>query len=354
LTVTRTVQVVDVMAPVISLLGANPLVVSVGDAYVEPGATYTDDVDGGPFPVVDIDASAVNTLVPGVYVVTYDVSDLAGNAAVTVTRTVNVVGQPLVVENVEVELNGLVATVSWDAAVNASTYWVQQSTNGGTTWAYWPSTSNTEVTRTLVAGQSYIFRVVAVSAGGTWGPWSVPSGSVAPLLTENVTVELNGLSATVSWDAADGASTYWVQQSTNGGTTWSYWPSTSNTEVTRTLVAGQSYVFRVVAVTSSNQWGPWSAVSAGVAPLVTENVTVELDGLVATVSWDAADGASTYWVQQSTNGGTSWAYWPSTSNTEVTRTLVAGQSYIFRVVAVTAGGNWGPWSTPTTPPVVPA
>ena len=37
-----------------------------------------------------IDASTVNVLAPGDYTVTYDVSDAAGNAADTVTRTVTV------------------------------------------------------------------------------------------------------------------------------------------------------------------------------------------------------------------------------------------------------------------------
>jgi len=37
-----------------------------------------------------IDASSVDTTVPGDYTVTYDVSDSSGNAATTVTRTVTV------------------------------------------------------------------------------------------------------------------------------------------------------------------------------------------------------------------------------------------------------------------------
>ncbi len=89
--VVRTVNVADVTAPVITLLGENPLALDVGDTYVEPEATAVDNVDGVITANIVIDASAVNTAVPGSYAVTYDVSDAAGNAATQVIRTVNVV-----------------------------------------------------------------------------------------------------------------------------------------------------------------------------------------------------------------------------------------------------------------------
>src|SRR3990172_10590333 len=92
----RTVQVVEVPVPdttrpVITLVGANPQTVEVGRAYVELGATATDDVDGDLSDAIVIDASAVDTGSPGSYSVTYNVSDSAGNDAVQKVRTVQVV-----------------------------------------------------------------------------------------------------------------------------------------------------------------------------------------------------------------------------------------------------------------------
>ena len=88
--VVRTVNVVDLTAPVITLTGTTPLNVALGSTYTDAGATASDNVDG------DITASIVtvnnvNTAVLGTYTVTYDVSDAAGNAATQVVRTVNVV-----------------------------------------------------------------------------------------------------------------------------------------------------------------------------------------------------------------------------------------------------------------------
>jgi hypothetical protein len=87
----RTVNVVDTAAPVITLVGANPLTVEVGGSYSELGATAADDYDGDITDSIVIDASAVNVSVLGSYLVTYDVTDSSGNAATRVTRTVDVV-----------------------------------------------------------------------------------------------------------------------------------------------------------------------------------------------------------------------------------------------------------------------
>jgi CSLREA domain-containing protein len=88
---THTVTPFDNTPPVITLVGANPQTIEVGSPYVELGATALDDVDGDVTGDIVIDATAVNTAVLGSYSVTYDVSDAAGNAATTVTRTVDVV-----------------------------------------------------------------------------------------------------------------------------------------------------------------------------------------------------------------------------------------------------------------------
>ena len=79
-------------SPVINLVGANPQQLTRGDAYVELGATATDDTDDDTAltATIAIDASAVDTATAGSYSVTYDVSDAAGNAATQVTRTVTV------------------------------------------------------------------------------------------------------------------------------------------------------------------------------------------------------------------------------------------------------------------------
>lgn len=87
--VIRTVIVQDTTAPVITLNGVSPLSIEAGTIYVDALATVTDNVDATNTKLAGI--STVNTALPGTYSVTYNASDAAGNAAVQIVRTVNVV-----------------------------------------------------------------------------------------------------------------------------------------------------------------------------------------------------------------------------------------------------------------------
>jgi len=78
----------DITPPVITLLGVNPQTLTVGDSYVELGATASDDMDGDISADLDIDSTAVNMAEVGTYTVTYNVSDASSNGATEETRTV--------------------------------------------------------------------------------------------------------------------------------------------------------------------------------------------------------------------------------------------------------------------------
>ena len=66
------------------------LVVDLNVGHNEEGATATDNVDGDISANIVIGGDTVDTNTAGQYIVTYNVSDAAGNAATEVTRTVNV------------------------------------------------------------------------------------------------------------------------------------------------------------------------------------------------------------------------------------------------------------------------
>jgi hypothetical protein len=88
---TRKVIIVDdIVPPVITLVGEATVTINVGDTYEDAGATAEDNKDGSLTPFIDEDGTvdAVDTSKAGTYIVTYNVSDLAGNKAVQVTRTI--------------------------------------------------------------------------------------------------------------------------------------------------------------------------------------------------------------------------------------------------------------------------
>ena len=87
--VTRQVTVSDTTVPVISLLGAANVTIEAGMTYTDAGATASDSLDGDITANI-VTVNPVNTNVPGVYTITYNVSDAAGNDAIEVTREVTV------------------------------------------------------------------------------------------------------------------------------------------------------------------------------------------------------------------------------------------------------------------------
>jgi hypothetical protein len=87
--VTRTVQVNDTTAPVISLIGEATMNVVCHGVFTDPGATATDGCNGDLTASIQV-AGTVDTETAGQYTLTYSVSDASGNAATPVTRTVTV------------------------------------------------------------------------------------------------------------------------------------------------------------------------------------------------------------------------------------------------------------------------
>ena len=91
-TVTRVVNIVNTQ-PVITLMGTASVDHLNTDVYVDAGATATDYEDGALTPIrsgaTDVDIN--NGLIGQSFTINYDVTDSHGLAAVTVSRTVNIV-----------------------------------------------------------------------------------------------------------------------------------------------------------------------------------------------------------------------------------------------------------------------
>jgi hypothetical protein len=85
---TRTVNVVDTIPPVLTLLGTNPMTIQCDSAFVDPGATASDTCAGNLTGAIVV-TGIVNANAAGSYTLTYSVSD--GYNLTSLTRTVLVV-----------------------------------------------------------------------------------------------------------------------------------------------------------------------------------------------------------------------------------------------------------------------
>ena len=78
----------DTTSPVITILGTNPISITVNNTYTDAGATALDSIDGDVTSQIQT-TGTVDTTTLGSYYITYTVSDNAGNIASAI-RTVNV------------------------------------------------------------------------------------------------------------------------------------------------------------------------------------------------------------------------------------------------------------------------
>ena len=108
--------------PTITLNGDSPITITVGDTFTDPGATAIDFEDGDISANIVVGGDAVNTAVAGTYVITYNVTDSDGNAAIEVERAVNVVedGVPTIELNGDATININVGDTFTDPGATAS------------------------------------------------------------------------------------------------------------------------------------------------------------------------------------------------------------------------------------------
>ena len=130
--VTRTVNVIDDVAPVLTLNGISPFSHNAGDDYADLGAVVSDNLDDASCITITT-TDEVNAAVIGSYTVTYTATDAAGNVATPLIRTVNVedlaapvielVGEDTIVHNYgDVYTDqGASATDTVDGSVEATT-----------------------------------------------------------------------------------------------------------------------------------------------------------------------------------------------------------------------------------------
>ena len=244
----------DKTAPVITLKGENPLTLSVGQTYNEPGATATDDVDST---VTITITGTVNTNTAGSYTVTYTAKDSAGNTA-TKTRTVTVTATTTTTDttapvitltgNATIALNvgdtyteqGATATDNVDSSVTVTTTGtVNTSTAGSYTVTY---TAKDKAGNTATKT-----RTVTVTATDTTPPVITLNGKASIVLNIGDTYTEQGATAT---DNVDGAVTVQTKGTVNTSKAGTYTIAYTATDTLNNSARKDRIVVVAVAATT--------------------------------------------------------------------------------------------------------
>ena len=254
---------------------------------------------------------------------------------------------------------GIVAgtyTVSWSASANASSYTVQEAVNGGA-WNTIGTGAATSIKRPGTTTGTYTYQVEALDASGVTGGFGSVSNPVtvnaallpSPPPTLSVPTSSNTSSATISWTAASPVTGYTLQESANGGASWTTVYSGTATSAALSGLSDGTYTFQLQACNapgSGNYCTNWIAEGSLVVALppgtstITPSTTSSNTGAYS-LSWTAPATSTSYVLQQQVNGGA----WTTVQSSAATTWSVSGEgnaTYGYRVQACyqSVCGGW--------------
>lgn len=234
--------------------------------------------------------------------------------------------------------------LSWNASSGATSYDVQIRPQGGS-WSTYNVTTTSYNATGLTSATTYDAQVRANNSAGSSAyttPINVTTLVAVPsvptgLSTSNITTS----SATLSWNAASGATSYDVQVRPQGGT-WSTYNVTSTSYNASGLNSSSTYEWQVRAKNtagSSNYSSVVNFTTLGNIPAVptglsTSNITANS----ANLAWNASSGATSYDVQLRVQGGT-WSTYNVTSTSYNASGLNSNTTYEWQVRAKNTTGS---------------
>jgi RHS repeat-associated protein len=235
-------------------------------------------------------------------------------------------------------------------------YELQEKLNSGS-WTTIHNAAGTSKARSGLGNGTWYYQVRACNNPGC-SPWLTPiintivaiTPGVPPSASVSPATSYDG-SHTVSWTASSGTVTaYELERKLGAGAYGNIYTGTSLSYVDPGKAVG-TYTYRVKACntvstfTSCSGWRTATAVNVSL-PAVPANLTgpaTDTDGAF-TISWDAATGAATYELQESSNG----VDWSTIQNTSAISKAVTGKGNGTWYYQVRACNNPGcsPWFTP--------
>jgi hypothetical protein len=203
---------------------------------------------------------------------------------------------------------------------------------------------------------TYFHRTGAETYVATSEVWSytVPTGPIPPPAPLGLTATTGNAMVALNWQpsaGADGYNVYRAASSSSGAYSPIARNVTAPNHTDTTVVNGTTYYYYVTAVSAVGESAPSAYIGAtpqGPPAAPTLLSAVPRKGQVK-LTWTAAMGATSYKVQRSDNGGTTYAQIKSgvTSLTYTDSKLAAGKTYYYRVLAVNSAGD-----SPPSPPLV--
>ena len=311
-------------------------------SYIENGNTYY-------YKVRALDANGTAGVWSSIVSVTYRAASTGTLSAPTVTGGNDSQGRP---------------TLKWNAVTGAAKYEVYRARSQSGDYIKYSTVTGTSYTNTsyIEDGNTYYYKVRALDANGTAGAWgsivsvTYRAASTGTLSAPTVTGGNDAQGRpTLKWNAVTGAAKYEVYRARSLNGDYIKYSTVTGTSYTNTsyIENGNTYYYKVRALKSDGTAGAWSSIvsvtyrAASTGTLPAPAVTGGNDSQGRpTLKWKAVSGAAKYEIYRSYSRDGSYSKYSTQTSTAYTNSsyLTSGTTYYYKVRALDANGNAGPYS----------
>ena len=247
-------------------------------------------------------------------------------------------------------------TLKWDKVAGAAKYEVYRSYSQNGNYSKYSTQTSTGYTNSsyLTSGSTYYYKVRALDANGTAGPWSdvvavtCRLGLTAPSVTGGNDSQGR---PTLKWNAVTGAAKYEVYRARSRSGEYIKYSTVTGTSYTNTsyIENGNTYYYKVRALDANGAAGAWSSIVS-----VTYKQTLPAPTVTGgndsqgrpTLKWNAVTGAAKYEVYRARSKDGDYIKYSTVTGTSYTNTsyIENGNTYYYKVRALKSDGTAGPWS----------
>ena len=247
-------------------------------------------------------------------------------------------------------------TLKWNAVSGAAKYEVYRARSLNGDYIKYSTVTGTSYTNTsyIESGNTYYYKVRALKSDGTAGAWSsIVAVTYKQTLSAPAVTGGNDAQGrpTLTWKAVTGAAKYEVYRARSKDGDYIKYSTVTGTSYTNTsyIENGNTYYYKVRALKSDGTAGAWSSVVS-----VTYKQTLSAPAVTGgndaqgrpTLTWNAVSGAAKYEVYRARSKDGTYTKYSTTTGTAYTNSsyLTSGATYYYKVRALGANGNAGPYS----------
>ena len=247
--------------------------------------------------------------------------------------------------------------LKWNAVSGAAKYEVYRARSKNGDYIKYSTVTGTNYTNTsyIENGNTYYYKVRALDANGTAGPWSdvvavtCRLGLTAPSVTGGNDSQGR---PTLKWNAVTGAAKYEVYRARSKDGDYIKYSTVTGTSYTNIsyIENGNTYYYKVRALDANGTAGAWSSIVS-----VTYKQTLSAPTVTGgndsqgrpTLKWDKVAGAAKYEVYRARSLNGDYIKYSTVTGTSYTNTsyIENGTTYYYKVRALDANGTAGAWSS---------